>query len=74
MDEATRAKMIEFCVREARDAKDPQVAYISALTSIAHLCDQVARESKKKSARADAAKACGDFVWSVADAVKAASK
>lgn len=74
MDDATRAKMIDFCVREAREASDPHVAYISALTSVAHLCDQVARENTKRKGdrpRGEAARACGDFIWSVADAVKA---
>ena len=45
-------------------------AAIAALTSAAHLCDQVSREATRAAER-KAAKACGDFIWSVADAVKA---
>lgn len=46
------------------------IAYVSALTSAAHLCDQISREAARKAER-DAAKKCGDLIWSIADAVKA---
>jgi len=63
-----RSEMTEFCVREAVGYNFD--CYIAALTSVAHLCDQVSREAARKAER-DAAKNCGDFIWSVADAVKA---
>jgi hypothetical protein len=66
--EQIRADMTEFCRREMRSGD--MNAYIAALTSAAHLCDQISREAKRKSERT-AAKACGDFIWQVADAMKA---
>jgi hypothetical protein len=68
--EQIREQMIEFCVREVGNARQPHHAYIAALTSAAHLCDQISREAKKAAERR-AAKDCGDFIWAVADAVKA---
>lgn len=65
--EQVRDDMIEFCRREIRNGDAN--AYISALTSAAHLCDQVAREASRKAVR-DAAKDCGDFIWRVADEMK----
>lgn len=64
-----RDDMTAFCVREAGNASTPRHAYIAALTSAAHLCDQVSREARRASER-KAAKDCGDFIWAVADAVK----
>lgn len=68
--EQIRAQMTEFCIREFGSYKEPQSAYIAALTSAAHLCDQISREAKRAAERI-AAKECGDFIWAVADAVKA---
>lgn len=68
--EQIRKQMTEFCMREVGNAREPQSAYIAALTSAAHLCDQISREAKKAAER-KAAKECGDFIWAVADAVKA---
>ena len=70
--EQIRKDMIEFCVREEQGITSTRHAYIAALTSAAHLCDQISRESTRAAER-DAAKKCGDFIWTVADAVKARS-
>jgi len=63
-DDATRKRMTEFCLREAKQHDDCVVAYRAALSSAAHLCDQVAREATT-AARRESAKACGDLIWSV---------
>lgn len=65
-----RAEMTEFCLREFANVTEPAHAYIAALTSAAHLCDQIAREATRKAEKVAAA-ACGDFIWQVADRIKA---
>lgn len=70
--EQIRADMTEFCLREAASS-DHVGAYIAALTSAAHLCDQISNEATRQAERV-AAKQCGDFIWTVADAVKANRK
>ena len=65
--EEVRDDMIEFCRREIHYGD--MNAYIAALTSAAHLCDQVASEATRAAAR-KAAKDCGDFIWRVADEMK----
>lgn len=67
--EQVRNKMRDFCLREFDQVRGDDVAYVSALTSAAHLCDQISREATRQAER-DAAKKCGDLIWSVADAVK----
>jgi len=67
--EDIKAAMTKFCVEEAKNAQGWN-AYVAALTSAAHLCDQIASESPRSCER-EAAKKCGDFIWSIADAVKA---
>lgn len=68
--EQIREEMTQFCVREERNIQSPRHAYIAALTSAAHLCDQISREATRAAER-KAAKDCGDFIWAVADAVRA---
>lgn len=65
--EQVRDEMIEFCRREIHCGD--MSAYIAALTSAAHLCDQVASEATRAAER-KAAKDCGDFIWRVADEMK----
>lgn len=72
-DLATREKMIDFCKREIEIHKhqgDTTVSYLAALSSAAHHCDQVAKERHKSKYARDAAKACGDFIWEVYEAIK----
>lgn len=49
----TRQAMTEFCIREAFNGAGPErvEGYIAALTSIAHLCDQVGTEASRKADR-----------------------
>jgi len=71
--EQIKADLTKFCCEEAKNASgwnDTHLAYVAALTSAAHLCDQIASESPRSCER-EAAKKCGDFIWSIADAVKA---
>lgn len=68
-----RRKMVEFCLREFSQHLNCSPAYISALTSAAHICDQVSAEATRRADK-EAAKACGDFLWTIADACKAAKR
>ena len=66
--EQIREEMKEFCLREVARSKDPQ-AYVSALSSAAHLCDQVSREAGRKAVR-EAATECGNFIWEIYEAAR----
>lgn len=68
--EQIRRDMTAFCVREEQGIVCPRHAYIAALTSAAHLCDQISREATRAGEQ-KAAKDCGDFIWAMADAIKA---
>lgn len=67
--ERIRQEMTEFCDREMVNASKPMDAYIAALSSAAHLCDQVARESTRSAERLAATK-CGDFIMDVHKAMQ----
>ena len=68
--EEVRDQMRDLCLREYASMRGDDAAYVSALTSAAHLCDQISREATRQAMR-HAARQCGDLIWSVADAVKA---
>lgn len=72
-DLTVRQKMIEFCEREVehhKQAGDTTVAYLAALSSAAHHCDQVAKERGRSEYARKSAKACGDFIWDVYETIK----